>query len=58
MGETEKEPQANREGRRKEAESPEARRSYVAPEVTVLEMRTVIKGPSGRLGDQFNSRQP
>ncbi len=52
MGETEREPPAKPEETRSEVESPEARRVYAAPEVTVLEFRTVIKGISG------NAREP
>jgi hypothetical protein len=51
MGEAKKEIQTNLEGTRKEAESLDARRVYAAPEVTVLEFESVIKGPSGFLDD-------
>ncbi len=56
MGETDKEPRAKPEETRSEAEFPKVRRAYAAPEVTVLELESVIKGPTGLRGDQLNTR--
>jgi hypothetical protein len=51
MGETDKDIQTDLDGTVKQAESLDARRVYAAPEVTVLELGSVIKGPSGFLDD-------
>ena len=56
MREAKKEIQMNLEGTPKEAESLDARRVYAAPEVTVLELGSVIKGPSGFLDDHSGGR--
>jgi hypothetical protein len=57
MGETEKELQRNPDGNRVELESLDARRAYAAPEVRVLEFRTIIKAGSGRGQDSSNMPQ-
>jgi len=56
MGEAEKEIQTNLDGTPEEVESLDVRRVYVAPEVTVLELGSVIKGPSGFLDDHAGWR--
>ena len=51
MGEAEKERQRNLDQARGDVDSLDERRTYEAPEVTVLEFATVIKGGSGPLTD-------
>lgn len=50
MGEAKKASQTNSDGPQGEVESPETRRAYATPEVTALDLQSVIKGPSDITG--------
>ena len=43
--------QTNSDGPQGEVESPDMRRAYAAPEVTALDLQSVIKGVSGAHSD-------
>jgi hypothetical protein len=56
MGEADKDIQTDLDGTVEQAKSLDVRRVYAAPEVTVLELGSVIKGPSGFLDDHTGGR--
>jgi hypothetical protein len=57
MGETEKESQTNPDRTRGEVDSSDARRAYAAPEVTVLDFRSLIKGNGSVTGDSLHTKR-
>ena len=58
MGETEKDFQTNSDDPRGGGDSPDTRRAYVAPEVTALELLSVIKGIGGSNPDGHAQTRP
>lgn len=49
--------QTNSDGPQGEVESPDSRRAYAAPEVTALDLQSVIKGNGSVAADGFTSLQ-
>jgi hypothetical protein len=58
MGEAEKDSQTKLDETREEADSPGGRRVYATPEVTVLELASVVKGTSGKKMDMGVPAKP
>jgi len=58
MDEAKKDSQTNSDGPQGEAESPDTRRAYAAPEVTALELQSVIKGVTGSGIDGHTTHHP
>jgi hypothetical protein len=58
MGETTRDSQTNPDGPQGEVESADSRRAYVAPEVTALELETVVKAGVSGNPDGINTRHP